>query len=138
MAEVVVGGRARGLSSSVVRRIVTAVLAGERRQAQVSVSFVGPATMRALNRRHKGKDRPTDVLAFALRHAGAPLVGDVYICPAVARQEAAHAGTTARRELVRLVLHGTLHVLGHDHPEGEDRERSPMWRRQERYVEQLA
>jgi ssRNA-specific RNase YbeY (16S rRNA maturation enzyme) len=36
------------------------------------------------------------------------------------------------------VVHGTLHALGHDHPEGPDRTRSPMWRRQERYVEALA
>jgi probable rRNA maturation factor len=43
-----------------------------------------------------------------------------------------------REELARLVVHGTLHVLGWDHPETEDRTRSPMWRRQERYVDRLA
>jgi probable rRNA maturation factor len=43
-----------------------------------------------------------------------------------------------REELIRLVVHGTLHVLGYDHPDHGERERSPMWRRQERYVEALA
>ena len=42
-----------------------------------------------------------------------------------------------REEIVRLVVHGTLHVLGWDHPEDGDRMRSPMWRRQERYVGRL-
>jgi probable rRNA maturation factor len=40
-------------------------------------------------------------------------------------------------ELVRLTVHGTLHVLGYDHPEGDHRTRSAMWRRQERYVKRL-
>jgi probable rRNA maturation factor len=42
-----------------------------------------------------------------------------------------------RQELVRLVIHGTLHALGYDHPEGDHRIRSPMWRRQERYVKRF-
>jgi probable rRNA maturation factor len=40
--------------------------------------------------------------------------------------------------LIRLVVHGTLHALGREHPEGQERTRSAMWRRQERYVEALA
>jgi probable rRNA maturation factor len=42
-----------------------------------------------------------------------------------------------RQELIRLVVHGTLHALGREHPEGPHRTRSAMWRRQERYVEAL-
>jgi probable rRNA maturation factor len=62
----------------------------------------------------------------------------VYICPWVARREARALGIPLRQELIRLVVHGTLHALGRDHPEGEERTRSTMWRRQERYVEALA
>ena len=133
-----VGGRARGLSGSEVRRIADAVLLGERREAELSVSFVSRTTMRALNREHKGKDRPTDVLAFSLSQPGNRLVGDIYICPTVAREQADRLGLSPRQELARLVVHGVLHVLGHDHPEGPDREQSPMWRRQERYLRRLA
>jgi probable rRNA maturation factor len=133
-----VGGRARGLPGREVRRIADAVLSGERREAELSVSFVGRTTMRALNREHKGNDRPTDVLAFSLSQPGNQLVGDIYICPSVAREQADRLGLSPRQELVRLVVHGVLHVLGHDHPEGSDREQSPMWRRQERYLRRLA
>ena len=137
MTEVSVGGRPRALPDRTVRRVVGGVLAGERRRARISVTFVGRDGMRRLNREYKGHDRPTDVLAFALRGPGG-IVGDIYLCPWVARREAAARKVPVRQELVRLVVHGTLHVLGYDHPENGRRERSPMWRRQERYVEALA
>jgi probable rRNA maturation factor len=52
----------------------------------------------------------------------------------VARDNARDAEVSIREEMARLVVHGTLHVLGYDHPEGEDRQSSPMWRRQERII----
>ncbi len=137
MSEVSVGGRPRALPDRTVRRVVEGVLAGERRNARISVTFVGRDGMRQLNRAYKEQDRPTDVLAFALRGPDG-LIGDIYVCPWMARREAAARRIPLRQELVRLVVHGTLHVLGHDHPENGRRERSPMWRRQERYVEALA
>lgn len=125
-------GRAR------VERLVAAVLRRERRAAAITVTFLGPGRMRRLNREWKGHDTPTDVLSFALPTPDGALVGDVYICPAVARANARTAGVGVREELVRLVVHGTLHVLGYDHPDGPGRTTSPMWRRQERYVKALA
>ena len=138
MSDVSVGGRPRALPDRTVRRVVEAVLQGERRRARISVTFLGREGMRRLNREFKGHDRPTDVLAFALSEPGGGLVGDIYVCPWVAGREAATRKVALRQELVRLVVHGTLHVLGRDHPENGRRERSPMWRRQERYVEALA
>ncbi|MDX2193496.1 MAG: rRNA maturation RNase YbeY [Gemmatimonadales bacterium] len=124
-----------GLPAATVRRVVGAVLAGERAAADMSVTFVGRDRMRAMNRAWKGHDRPTDVLSFQL--GGPRPAGDVYVCPWVAAREARARGVPAREELVRLVVHGTLHALGWDHPEGDGRERAPMWRRQERYVRRL-
>lgn len=121
----------------VVRRAVRAVLEGERRAGAVSVTFLGPTRMRALNRAWLGHDRPTDVIAFALPTPGGGTLGDVYVCRAEAARSARARGLPLREELLRLVVHGTLHVLGHDHPEGEARVHSPMWRRQERYVRRL-
>jgi probable rRNA maturation factor len=136
--EVVVSGRRLPLSSALVRRVVRGVLEGERRPALVSVTFLGRDAMRRLNAQHKGRDEPTDVLAFAMTDGAGNTVGDVYICPWVARREAKTRGLPPREELIRLVIHGTLHVLGHTHPEGPTRTRSAMWRRQERYVGALA
>lgn len=133
----VVSGRRLPLSAPLVRRVVEAVLRGERRRASISVTFLGRDAMRRLNSRHRGHDRPTDVLSFALEEPDGGAVGDVYVCAHVAEREARARGIPLREELIRLVVHGTLHALGREHPDGEGRTRSPMWRRQERYVESL-
>jgi len=126
------------LPGTLVRRVVETVLAGERRRALVSITFLGRDAMRRLNARHTGHDRPTDVLSFALTDPSGGTVGDVYVCAWVARREARTRRIPLRQELIRLVVHGTLHALGRDHPEDERRTTSPMWRRQERYVDALA
>jgi probable rRNA maturation factor len=133
-----VSGRRLPLPAALVRRVVEAVLTGERRHALISVTFLGRDSMRRLNRRHKGHDRPTDVLSFAMADPGGATVGDVYVCAWVAAREARSRRIPLRQELIRLVVHGTLHALGREHPEGPDRTTSPMWRRQERYVSALA
>lgn len=122
------------LAARGVARLAAAVLRAERAQtAALSITFVSTSQIRSLNRSHFRRDRPTDVIAFALE--GPPLVGDVYICPAVAAKEAARAGTTVKDELRRLVVHGVLHSLGYEHPESaRGRLASAMWRRQERHV----
>jgi probable rRNA maturation factor len=116
---------------------VRAVLRGERRRAAVSVTFVGRDRMRSLNQRYRGSTRVTDVLAFGLSQPGGGLAGDIYICVWRARAQARTHRVPTREELLRLVVHGTLHVLGWDHPGDHTREESDMWRRQERYVRSL-
>jgi len=101
--------------------------------AEMSLTLLDDDGIRALNDRYLGKDRPTDVLAFSLGTAEAPL-GDVYIGVEQARRQADDLGIAREEELVRLAIHGTLHVLGHEHPEGEDRVSSPMFALQERLV----
>lgn len=131
-------GRPLPLPATTVRRVVAAVLRGERRRAHISVTFLGRDAMRRLNAAHKGRPAPTDVLSFAMADPRGVTVGDVYLCPWVARREARSRAIPFRQELVRLIVHGTLHALGYDHPDGSDRTASAMWRRQERYVERLA
>ncbi len=133
-----VNGRRLPLAPGVVRRVVETVLAGERRRAFISVTFLGRESMRRLNATHKGRDEPTDVITFALREPDGRTVGDVYVCSWVAAREARARRIPLREELLRVIVHGTLHALGRDHPEGPARTRSAMWRRQERYVEALA
>jgi probable rRNA maturation factor len=119
------------------------------RGVRVELTLLAPTAMRRLNRRATGRRGLTDVLSFPLPQPSLPgrrgrdaLVGDVYICPAAARRWVREAEREeeggVERELVRLAVHGTLHVLGWEHPEGPGRTRSAMWRRQERYVQRLA
>jgi probable rRNA maturation factor len=128
------------LSRQRVRQITQRVLRAERvKHALVSVTFMATRAIRALNRRHLKRDRDTDVISFGFQQGGrnASLVGDIYIAPDVARRTARENGVTVTEELTRLVVHGTLHAVGHDHPE-RDREKSAMWKRQESLVRRLA
>jgi probable rRNA maturation factor len=121
------------LSRTRVADIARATLRAERvRDAMLSIAFVTREAIAKLNRRYLGHPGPTDVIAFSL---GEPLVGDIYISPDVARENARAYGVGVREELTRLVIHGVLHTTGHDHPaDAAARSKSPMWRRQERLV----
>ena len=87
--------------------------------SELSVVLVGDAAMRRLNRDYRGKDRPTDVLAFSLLEgAGAGIsdaIGDVVISTATAARQARENGLTLRQEVDRLLIHGILHLVGYDH-----------------------
>ena len=74
------------------------------------------------------------MITFPLREPGRPLVGDVYIGAERAVQQARENGVPVREEFVRLAVHAALHLLGWDHPEGDDRAGSPMYLRQEELV----
>lgn len=110
------------------------------RDALISITFVDTRAITRLNREHLDHRGPTDVISFGFVRASSadPVVGDIYIAPDVARAHARDRGIAVREEIIRLVVHGVLHVLGHEHPEDESRERSPMWQRQERLVRRLA
>jgi probable rRNA maturation factor len=100
--------------------------------AELSISFVTEEEIADLHRRYLQQDGPTDVLSFPLDDEvgedGLRILGDVVIAPAVAaRNNPDDPGS----ELRLLLVHGVLHLLGHDHMEQEDR--ATMWARQERY-----
>jgi probable rRNA maturation factor len=125
------------VSRARVREAAIAALEAERvRDAMLSITFVGRATISGLNRRYLGHRGPTDVISFGLGRPGnrGAVIGDIYICPEIARDNARRQGVAIGEEILRLVVHGTLHVLGHDHPTGASRTTSPMWRRQERIL----
>ena len=125
------------VSRARVSEAAAATLKAERvKDAMLSITFVGRAAMSELNRRYLRHHGPTDVISFGLQRSGkrGAVIGDIYICPEVARDNAKRQGVPIAEEVLRLVVHGTLHVLGHDHPTGESRTTSPMWRRQERVL----
>lgn len=104
------------------------------RAGLLSLTLLTPARIAAMNRRHLGHRGATDVISFGFRDPEGAVIGDVYLCPAVARENAQQFGVGVREELLRLVVHGTLHVLGYSHPDGETRTGSAMWKRQERLL----
>lgn len=102
-----------------IQRITQAILeqAGHP-TAQLSLSLVGTTRMRSLNRKYRNRDYPTDVLAFPMKNMGEQtevFLGDVVICMPVAIRQAARFDNTPDQEVLRLLIHGTLHLLGYDH-----------------------
>ena len=124
------------VSTARIAAVAVLVLRAEGvRDAMLSVALVTAPRIARINARHLRHRGPTDVIAFGFSRAPRrPIVGDIYVAPAVARANAVRHGVGVREELVRVVVHGVLHVLGYDHPAGDARARSPMWRRQEALV----
>jgi len=116
------------------RRARAALRAVGHARSELSLALVGDAAMSALNEAHRGKSGPTDVLSFSLvegAHADrrGALLGDVVIDVEQAERQARRARRSLDRELAVLLVHGVLHLLGHDH-ERDDEARA--MRREER------
>ncbi|HSL05006.1 MAG TPA: rRNA maturation RNase YbeY [Nitrospiraceae bacterium] len=113
--------------------------------AELGILFVGDQRMRGLNRRYRGHDRTTDVLAFAMREACAPhasrltpdMLGDVVISVPTAWRQAIEAGRSLEEELACLLVHGILHLSGYDHERGE-KEARRMYRRERMILRSIA
>ena len=131
--------RGAGLDTRAFANVLERLLAeiGER-GTSVSLTFVRDAEMRELNRTHRDKDAPTDVLSFPLfapegfDRSGAtrPLVagaeaermlGDIVVSVDTARRQAAEYDAPLAREVERLLIHAVLHLAGHDHIETGER-----------------
>lgn len=101
-------------------------VAPSRARGTVSVVLASDARVRALNRRYRGVDRPTDVLAFPISgdgpdgrdEPGPRLLGDIVIARGIAGRQARALGHSQGTELRVLALHGLLHLLGYDHEDG--------------------
>lgn len=106
--------RAVHITERVVGQWVRAVLRGEGiDRADLSVVFVDDRLSRRLHRRWFGQDSTTDVMAFPLE-TEETLEGEIYVNGARAGRQARRFGVSLREELLRLVIHGTLHVAGYD------------------------
>lgn len=138
--DVSTNGVRSALGRLAITDIARATLRAQKvRHALISITLLDRAAIARLNRNHLNHTGPTDVISFGFSRAtdADPVVGDIYIAPDVARANAHERDVPVREEMARLVVHGTLHVLGYDHPEDESREQSPMWLLQERLVRRL-
>lgn len=139
------------IPDALVRRAVAAAARRARTPGDISIAFVGARRMRELNRQYHGEDRVTDVLAFppatighqdqrtreprrrrdrsppVLKSSGSKVppseLGELLVCPSYVKQNATRAGEPFRRELARVLIHGTLHLLGYDHATPREAER---------------
>ena len=127
-------GREASLAEDAVRAGAVILEAVSRSDAELSVVLVGDERMRELNREWRGKDRATDVLSFGQNDDSGSasgetpgesgetpaMLGDVVISVETLRRQAEDGGWTEAEELARLLLHGVLHLLGHDHENDDD------------------
>lgn len=98
---------------------------GDTTRNELSVRFVESAESQALNRDYRGKDAPTNVLSFPVElppGIALPLLGDLVICHAVVAREAEAQHKTLMAHYAHMVVHGTLHLLGHDHLDDDEAE----------------
>ena len=113
------GRRVPTLARRLARRARRLLGALDLDTAELSLVLVSDPVMHELNRTWRGRNRPTDVLAFAQREGVGPapdgLLGDVVISVDTARRQAAALGHSVAVEAERLLVHGLLHLLGYDH-----------------------
>ena len=127
--------------ASLIERAVKAALAHQKESLDVNLSVVLTDNRRLhkLNRDYLGVDAPTDVLSFPASESdpetGARYIGDILISVPYAAKGAKLAGNSLEAELQLLVVHGVLHLLGHDHAKPKDK--SKMWKAQAQILETL-
>jgi len=127
------------VKADLIERAALAVLAYQSADGDLAIVLTDDAQLHQLNRDYLGVDAPTDVLSFPASETdpetGAPYLGDVLISIPRAKGQAHSAGHPLEAELQLLVVHGVLHLLGHDHAEPEDKVR--MWAAQAQVLEKL-
>lgn len=109
--------RIAGLSGAMLERFVLRARRVVGLKGAVNLLVTGSSEMRVLNRKFRGKDKPTDVLSFpALAQIeGGKFAGDVAVCADIAARNALRLGHSAVKEVKILTLHGVLHLAGYDH-----------------------
>ena len=128
-------------SASLFERAAQATLKHQKESPDMDLSIVlaDDARLHELNRDYLGVDAPTDVLSFPASETdpetGSRYIGDIIISVPYAAKGAAKAGHPLESELQLLVVHGVLHLLGHDH--AKPREKARMWKAQAEILETL-
>jgi probable rRNA maturation factor len=136
-----VGRAERPTLASLLEAAARAALAHQNhRECELTILVTDDDRMAALNRAHRGIPDSTDVLSFPTGESvaipdGPDYLGDIAISLPRASQQAAAGGHSVEQELQLLVVHGTLHLLGHDHGEPDDKAR--MWAAQSSILDSL-
>jgi probable rRNA maturation factor len=109
------GVRARKIDLRLLEKITAATLEELGMQVEeLSIVLVGAKEMAQINEKFLGHEGPTDVITFDYSEGNKGLSGEIFICPEVAEKQAKKFKTTRQAEVVRYVVHGILHLAGHD------------------------
>ena len=127
-----------GVSKKRIQKVIAQVLEKmHHTDKELSVHLVGTKRMQKLNYLYRGKEQPTDVLAFAAQEGKeiSPAIndlGDIFICIPQIQQQAKTFGVSYHEEFLRILIHGILHLLGYDHV--KPAEANNMFALQEQFV----
>jgi len=136
------------LDEEFLKKIAQKVLEEEgKKEADLSIALLGPGRMREINKRYRGKNRATDVLAFPEtkilkeKLKVGPLkkiqgLGEIVICLREVKKNAKRFGSNFEKELTRALIHGILHLLGYDHEKSE-KEAKKMETKQQYYLSKI-
>ncbi|HHE76410.1 MAG TPA: rRNA maturation RNase YbeY [Candidatus Parcubacteria bacterium] len=127
-----------GIDERKLKAIAEQVLADEKeKNKEMSVVLVGESRMRLLNKKYRNKDKPTDVLSFGRTKGVSGFLeselGEIVICPAAIKKNALKYGVSFEEELVRVLVHGILHLLGYNH-ERREKESAIMRKKENFYL----
>ena len=122
MIEVEIDDEAWGAVADIEDRVHEAAMAALDQPGLITVTLTDDETVADLNQRFRGKPGSTNVLSFPAAGSARPFLGDVILAWGVCAGEAAEQGKPIADHLRHLVIHGVLHLLGHDHLEDEEAE----------------
>lgn len=134
------------LDQEFLKEVAQTVLEGENRQGEISLALVGESRIRKLNKRYRGKNKVTDVLAFPEQEVKIEKfkigpkeetkgLGEVVICLKRVKKNARRNDTEVKKELTLVLIHGILHLLGYAHR--EDEEAQQMEQKQQQYLDKI-
>ena len=104
-----------GINKNKILKAVNSVLSQSKAIDEFGLIFVSVKKMTEFNKKHRGLNRPTNVLSFATKPSDELGSGDVVVCPDVIKLEAKEYGFTQKKWMTRLIVHGILHLVGYDH-----------------------
>lgn len=123
------------------------VIKGENKEIEfknLSIAFVAPLEIQKANKKYRKKNKPTDVLSFGQANYSLPTTNykllvanyQLIICPEVVRQNATKFGNTFKKEMIKILIHGIMHLCGYDH-ENSEAEAQKMEKREEFYMSKI-
>lgn len=127
------------LNKKNIQAVIDVVANAEQVNGSMSVQFIGRKKMKTLNEQYRGIAAPTDVLSFGLEgntYEEETDFGDIFLCQEYIIEQAKTYDVVPKIEVARMLIHGTLHLLGYDHQ--TKKEATEMFSKQELYLEQIA